>query len=287
MLTKEKIDYYNNILLNKLSVYLNNYSDYISKEMVDNLVKSTDLTISEAFKLLLFSTLGFDMKKDKELYNYYFHDMIKLLDIKKYQDNAYYKNILITNIKEKNWCFVEKTYKSYQAFVYNDLKQLVDGRIIPQIGFFETTYNYPSIEENSREWMLITPNEIETMDKPINASKGNVLTLGLGLGYYAYMASLKSEVKSITIIENNQEVINLFKKYILPQFKYKAKIKVVCDDAFNYLINTKENYDFVFADIWHDPSDGIDLYLKLKNLEKDNVIYYYWIEDTIKCYLEE
>ena len=45
-------------------------------------------------------------------------------------------------------------------------------------------------------------------------------------------------------------------------------------------------YDFVFVDIWHDPSDGIDLYLKFKSLEKKNIKYSYWIEDTIKCYIE-
>ena len=63
------------------------------------------------------------------------------------------------------------------------------------------------------------------------------------------------------------------------------KIKIINDDAFNYF-KKDIYYDYVFVDIWHDPSDGIDLYLKFKSLEKDNIKYSYWIEDTLKCYIE-
>jgi spermidine synthase len=100
------------------------------------------------------------------------------------------------------------------------------------------------------------------------------------------MISLKENVNKITIIENNEDIINIFKKYLLPQFKFKNKIEIINDDALNYATK-KLNYDYVFVDIWHDPSDGIDLYLKFKKLEVKGIKYDYWIEQTMKCYIEE
>ena len=46
-------------------------------------------------------------------------------------------------------------------------------------------------------------------------------------------------------------------------------------------------YDFVFTDLWHDVSDGIDMYLKMKEYEKQSPdsVFTYWIEKSILCYL--
>jgi spermidine synthase len=101
--------------------------------------------------------------------------------------------------------------------------------------------------------MSITPNEIETMKGPIDKALGNVLTFGLGLGYYAYMTSQKDNVESITVVESNEDVIDLFNKCVLPQFgNAQKKIKIIKADAFeyaqNYIYNGK--YDFVFTDLW-------------------------------------
>jgi hypothetical protein len=275
--------YYNNLILTKLSLYLNNKSDSISKD----LIKGLNVNEEDAYKYLLAAFLDLDINNnDKDLYNLYFPLMVKKLDINKYQNNLYLKNVHLNKIKYKNWQIKILKYKPYEAFVYNDLEKLPDGRIIPKIGYFNEEYNYPAILENNREWMLITPNEINTMQVPIENANGNVLTYGLGLGYFAYMISLKENVNKITIIENNEDIINIFKKYLLPQFKFKNKIEIINDDALNYATK-KLNYDYVFVDIWHDPSDGIDLYLKFKKLEVKGIKYDYWIEQTMKCYIEE
>lgn len=270
----------NNLIMSKLSIYLNNYSDYITKEMIDNIKKEFDFNDLESFKIIITSLLEIT---DKELIHE-FDKIVFELDKNKYEDNLYYKNISFKNIKSNKWSFRYESYKPYEAFVFNDLRKIND-KLYPCIGYFKEEYKYPAVLENNREWMLITPNEIETMEKPINEATGNVLTYGLGLGYYAYMVSMKEDVKTVTIVEKDKEIIELFNKYILPQFRFKDKIRIINMDAFEYF---KKNiyYDFVFVDIWHDPSDGIDLYLKFKNLEKKNIKYSYWIEDTIKCYIE-
>ncbi|MDQ0973343.1 spermidine synthase [Neobacillus niacini] len=83
------------------------------------------------------------------------------------------------------------------------------------------------------------------------------------------MVSEKEDVDSVTIVDINDDVIHLFQKYILPQFKNAHKIKIIKADAFEYAQTyiTPGNYDFVFTDLWHDVSDGIDMYLKMKKFE--------------------
>lgn len=280
-MNKKEIEDNNYLLLSKLSIFLNNNPDYINEKMIND-IKKYNYSNEETIRILLTSILGFD--DNNEIKKYYINNMIKELDVKVYKNNLYYKNIKLNNIKEKKWKLQIMKYKPYELFVFNDFDYYLDNRVIPQIGFFSSTYEYPCILENNREWMMITPNEIETMKKPIENAFGDVLTYGLGLGYYAYMCSLKDNVKSITIIERDKDVIDLFTKYILPQFNHKDKIKIIECDAYEYACK-KNKYDYVFVDIWHDPSDGVDAYIKFKKLENKNTIYSYWIENTIRYYL--
>ncbi len=99
--------------------------------------------------------------------------------------------------------------------------------------------------------MTITPNEIETMKEAADEVNGRVLTYGLGLDYYAYLVSEKENVASVTIVDSNEDVIQLFQQYILPQFKSAAKIQIIKADAFDYAQKQMQygKYDFVFTDL--------------------------------------
>jgi 16S rRNA G966 N2-methylase RsmD len=109
----------------------------------------------------------------------------------------------------------------------------------------------------------------------IARAKGNVLVLGLGMGYVPYMISLKEEVSSVTIIEKDKEIIELFKKALLPLFPNKHKIKIIEDDAIRYLNKKEATYDYIFADLWHNSEDGLSLFVQLKR-----------INQNIDCWLE-
>ena len=43
------------------------------------------------------------------------------------------------------------------------------------------------------------------------------------------------------------------------------------------------NFDYVFADLWHDPSDGLEMYRKLKKYEvlAPHTSFDYWIEPSL------
>lgn len=275
----EETNYY---ILEKLSNYLNNNSDYIDNDMINKLIDEVDINEEEAFRILLATIL--DVSENECIMSKYFPLMLKKLEENDYINNPYYKNIKLEDILYNNWSFKNICYKPYELFVYDDLERLEDGRLIPHIGYFSSQYKYPCIYQNNREWMMITPNEINTMKRYIDEAYGHVVTYGLGLGYYAYMVSLKENVSKITIVEKDKEVIDLFNKYILPQFKNKDKIEVINMDAFKYNENVK--CDYLFIDIWHDPSDGIELYRQFKMVEKPGIKYGYWIEKTMLCYIQ-
>lgn len=274
-----------------LSHYLNHAPDLVSKEEVANI---TECGVSEeyAFAVILMAAFGLDIvdrAEDKDLFNNYFNRMIHKLDVNDYYENPYYKQITFPTVQMDTIELKYETYKPYEGFVCDDIIQTKEGRQLPQIGFFDTEFRFPAILENNRIWMTITPNEIETMKEPVEQAFGHVLTFGLGLGYYAYMVSEKENVESVTIVEMNPDVIRLFKKYILPQFKQAQKITIIQADAFEYAQNQlpKGQYDFVFTDLWHDVSDGIDMYVKMKKYEKlsPKTTFTYWIEQSILCYL--
>lgn len=274
-----------------MSNYLNNYSTYITKADIDE-VKTKNMSAEQAFSIILANGVGLDIldkNTDRDFYNKYFTKMVKRLKTNDYKENEYYKNIINPKIKQDNIEFKYEYYKPYEGFVFNDIEKDLEGRMYPQVGFFEEHFRYPAILENGRIWMTVTPNEIETMKSPIEKAHGKVLTLGLGLGYYQYMISNKTNVDEIYIIDKNETIINLFKKYILPQFQNKDKIKIIHADAFEFLKNdmSKYNFNFVFSDLWHDVSDGVDMYLDIKNYEKlyPNINFEYWIEKSIKMYL--
>ena len=280
----------NQKILNLLSIYLNNFDNIIKKEEVDEINKIV-LDEKEAVKILFASYLGLDIndnEEDKELYHEYFDDILQQVYDEDYINNPYYQNIKLEPAKFGNWEIKKDKYEPYQMFVMDDMDKDFKGRIIPRIGYFNTNFTYDAVYQNDRLWMSISPNEINTMKKDIEDAFGNVLTLGLGMGYYAYMVALKKEVKQVKIVEKDKEVIELFKKHILPFFSQEvsSKIEIINDDGYHYL-NKLEDIDYVFVDIYHDVSDGIIAYQKIKEIEKKypNIIFRYWIEKTIKLYL--
>lgn len=199
------------------------------------------------------------------------------------ENNPYYQNIHFDNQKSGRFELSMASFRKYELFMYNTPKDRFQGVMIPAIGTIDHRFNFPNIKENGNVWMSITPNEIYTMQKPIEEATGNVLTLGCGMGYFAYMAAIKDDVSHVTIVEKQPEVIELFNTYILPQFSCKDKITVIQADAFDYMEALSDGkYDYCFIDIWKGNNDTVP-YLKMKKhcgrFKKTSISY--WIEDSL------
>ena len=271
----------NGQVLSFVASYLNNRPTLVTNEITN----SGDSREERAFASFLANVFSEDEQEIRVLEREYFSRGVRKLDPCKYYENPYFLNIKVPSIKENNWEFGYQSYEPYEGFIYRDIECVGDYVEIPQIGFFSEKFTYPTVFENGREWMAIKPNEIETMDAPIEKAEGSVLVYGLGIGYFAYMVSQKECVSHVTVVERDESVIALFEKYILPQFPNKHKIFVVKSDAFAYAEKEmkKGDFDYVFTDLWHDVSDGVDLYVKMKKYEAlcPNCHFEYWIERSI------
>lgn len=140
------------------------------------------------------------------------------------ESNPYFANIHFENQKQGRFELGTASLKKYELFMYNVPVNRFQGVMIPSIGACDHRFRFPYMKEGHKAWMSITPNEIFTMENSIKEAFGNVLTLGCGMGYFAYMVSEKDDVSHVTIVEKEQDVIDLFTNFILPQFAHKDKI---------------------------------------------------------------
>ena len=275
----------NDLFVRICAEYLNNYERLVTPEIMNEITGEDKRLDQSAFAHFLSSAFIEDEELENEFFKDYFLPSIKKLSSEEYLDNPYIKSIPINDQKSGNWTLSYQKYAPYEGFVRDDFTLFDDYREVCNIGFFDKEFSFPTVFENGIEWMAIKPNEIETMKVPIEKANGKVVTFGLGMGYFAYMASLKENVSSVTIVERDKNVISLFKTHILPYFQNANKIKIVESDAFDYVKNqmSSEGFDYAFVDLWHDTSDGVDLYVKMKKLEhfSKNTKFEYWIEKSI------
>lgn len=268
--------------------YLNDNPRFITPELMKEVNPDGVLPEETAFMALFTGACGLDIdsgERDRYLEESYFRKSIKKLAPEHYRQNPFYKNIRIPEVSFGNWELKYQKYAPYEAFIRDDIILEPDFKEIPRIGFFSEEFIFPSVMENGHEWMSIKPSELETLEFSLRTIRGKVVTFGLGLGYYTYMASEKKEVESITVIERDPQVIALFEKYIFPQFTHKEKVKIIAADAFQYAAKKmpSEKYDYALVDIWHDTSDGLEPYLKMKKLEylSPDTIFQYWVEESL------
>ena len=225
---------------------------------------------------------------DARMFDFFMNSLLnegRVFDVSEIQDNPYVKDIDFKDRRSGDFEFRYHSFMPYELDIYDIPKKIIEYDVdIPRISCFTEKVEYPVIFQNSIKstWMSVSPNEINTMKQPIRNAKGKVLTLGCGMGYFAYMASLKADVESITIVEREQSVIDLFTSFILPQFKTKDKITVIKDDAIEYMMNLEDGlYDYCFVDIWIGVMD-FEPYIKTKEVCKRfrKMKMEYWIEDA-------
>lgn len=243
-----------------------NYTDFFDESKIQSLVNQ-GVNEQEAMIDSFYDVFSLDRddQETKEVLDEYCVKRLKCLKADKYKNNEYVKDVKGVG-KYNNYSLRMIKYEPYQTFPYDEISVSDIYQEFSNIGYFKEPFSYLALCEGQNIWMSLNPNEIETMAPFIAKGKGNVLVLGLGMGYVPFMMSLKNDVKHITIIEKDQNIINLFNKVLFPSFPYKNKITIIHDDAINYCASNKK-YDYIFADLWHSPEDGLDLFIKLKRID--------------------
>ena len=166
-----------------------------------------------------------------------------------------------------------------QAIVMDPLRELNESMVLRAL---DKSYDAPFLWQGEQAWMMDVPSEAFTIDPLAHKAKGKVLAIGLGIGYYPFMALRNPNVTQVTVIEKSPEVIRLFETVLHDQFPHPERLTIVEGDAFD--VFTSEGlapYDSVFVDIWRSAEDGYPLIEQLlaqtnPPLEKLDL----WIEDS-------
>jgi hypothetical protein len=117
-------------------------------------------------------------------------------------------------------------------------------------------YNRPGdvharIYQGGTLWMSDTSEERRDHARMLHRATGDVLVGGLGLGLFALAAMLKPEVKSVTVIEINPDVIALVEKYLrLAAGEHADKLTVICADLLDWKPPKGQTWDVLWFDIW-------------------------------------
>ena len=258
------------------------YTDIIDPNEVKQYIKE-GWNENDAILEILYDFYQLDKNNEdnQEIMDSYILNNLKCLNPKEYLENPYAKAIGQTG-KNGKYALRYVNYYPYQLFAYDDIK--MEGyQENSRIGYFKEKFSYLALTQGNNIWMSLNPNEIETMKPFILNGRGNVLVLGLGMGYVPFMLARKNCVQSITIVEKDQNIIDLFNSLIWPKFISKEKIKIVKDDAIGYVKKQKEaTWDYIFADLWHDPEDGLELFVKLKQINPNIDC---WLNDSMYALL--
>ena len=134
-----------------------------------------------------------------------------------------------------------------------------DFRAIYRDGL-EPNKEYVRLMIDGEIMMSDAPMEKETNYEAVSEAHGDVLVGGLGIGLILLPMQEKEEVKTITIIEQNQNVIDI----VGSQLPLNDKVKIIHADIFDH--NPTRKFDCVYLDIWPDictdNADGMKMLIK-------------------------
>jgi len=145
---------------------------------------------------------------------------------------------------------------------------------------------YTRLVKDGREAIMSdTPAEITEHMEPIERATGNVLIHGLGLGVVANACLMKPEVSKVTVVELEQDVIDLVAPHY--QLVYGNRLDVVCADAFEYEPPNGTRFNVVWSDIWPQirPENWNDIQRLKKKYRCCSDWHKCWVEDYIEARL--
>lgn len=127
-------------------------------------------------------------------------------------------------------------------------------------------------------WMSLTPHEIESQEPGCLCAHGHTVIMGLGMGWVALNAALNPAVRKVTVVELDQEVIELIDTSgVMEQLprEIAAKIVIILANAMEW--QPAEPVDFLYADIWRPIADTnalADTQRMQRNVQATEV--YFW-----------
>ena len=114
----------NNRIFRMYSLYLNEFSTMIGKELVDEISNECGSDERNTFVALLSEMLGvnsLDNKDDEAFEMEYISPSVTHLTQDMYLNDLYLKNIKVPKAKSGEWEFTELEYKAWEGFIWNEI----------------------------------------------------------------------------------------------------------------------------------------------------------------------
>jgi hypothetical protein len=163
---------------------------------------------------------------------------------------------------------------------------------LPNVVIKEGTSNNVSIVDDNGTWRLYgddvqfmqlvakTNREIKELYSSFDLAYGDVLITGLGFGIISLWVANKPGVTSVTVIENSQDVIDLF----LANNELPENVTIILGDADNYTTDT--HYDCLLLDHFKDGDERPFTYARVQNVARNipHDLFWFWsIEQRYAC----
>jgi spermidine synthase len=143
-------------------------------------------------------------------------------------------------------------------------------------------------------WMSNDHVEYKDIDRAIKNAHGNCFVGGLGLGLIVEELLNKKEVNSIKVVEINDNI----RRLVAPNFGawYRrdldcyltndGRLKIYCGDATKDFFAESNEYDYVYADFWLEPTSEAKQSMELcfnniKPYTKENAIFEAWLKPKL------
>ena len=144
-------------------------------------------------------------------------------------------------------------------YMYEDMSKILKDR---QIGDFKLSHftisnhdgyatchgiapgDYVRLEHCGSVLMSNTPMEKRTNEDFVTNAHGKVFIGGLGIGLILLAIQDDPMVDKITVVEKNQEVIDL----VASQLPLSDKVEIICADVYDYI--PEDFYNTIYMDIW-------------------------------------
>ena len=281
-------------------VYFNALSEgiYIPKKALQQAVKNgPSNTEEEAYSLFLTTLYTEDELPDDDTYAL-IKDSITVIDDSVAGNDPYLRDVNIgeLDLSTENAKFTVMPtlpYELQQLRIISNLFSPYELNTTQPFGFSKTQSSFPLLILNDTTGYGASTFVRNLSKEHIDKAKGHVVVFGLDIGYFAYLTALKNNVKSLTIVEPNEQLVRIFNKYILPKFKddAKKKISIVSREFDETFLDKKfmNKFNFCFVNTYFTRDDGIPTFIKYKENEKDlKCIVSYWLEDDfISAYQDE
>ncbi|UBF29921.1 hypothetical protein K9N68_37560 (plasmid) [Kovacikia minuta CCNUW1] len=208
---------------------------------------------------------GFDLSQDK--------DFIQIGDC-----------VLLRRLFETHYL---QTHSSFGGLFSSPLKEpikrratlkLFQGSKLAQVAFSEAVCIPVLAKKNNLKdvWMSLTPMEVATCRSGIHRANGNVLIAGMGLGWMTRRILQRKQVKSVTVVEINPDILQFFGSPLKSEF---SQLDLVNQNVWNFLENSSHSFDSYIFDIWgkYGEASDDDRFQHLKNwARKENKRIWGW-----------